>query len=161
MCCGTPDTWREYRRQLGAIAVRERIRTALATLTPAAVVIAGDMNLVSGRSALDTLLHTLLSAPAASRLAPMVRADAFHSDGWTDWTWDGTGTPFNGGRLDNVLYSSGTLAVTHARVWDTEFLPADTLRAHQLTADMSKTINRHRPVVVDFRFSAPPVPPLP
>ena len=86
----------------------------------------------------------------------MRRADALRLDRWTDWTWDGRGMPFNGGRLDNVLYSSGTLAVRRALVWDTEFLPADTLRAHGMDASTSKTIGRHRPVVVDFTLAPGP-----
>ena len=109
---------------------------------------AGDINLVAGAAALDTLLATATRAA----LGPMRRADAVQLDGWTDWTWDGRGTPFNGGRLDNVIYSSGALTVLRARVWDTEFLPADTLRAHELTPTTSSSIGRHRPVVVDFRF---------
>ena len=147
-CCGTPDSWREYRRQLGAMAIRDRMRAALATSAVQGAIAAGDMNLVAGAAALDTLLATATRAP----LGPMRRADAVQPDGWTDWTWDGRGTPFNGGRLDNVIYSSGALTVLRARVWDTEFLPADTLRAHELTPTTSSSIGRHRPVVVDFRF---------
>jgi hypothetical protein len=32
-------------------------------------------------------------------------------------------------------------------------MPADTLRAHDLTPDASRSINRHRPVVIDFAFT--------
>jgi hypothetical protein len=147
-CCGTPYSWREVRRRLGARAVRDRIRQALARVSPASLVVAGDLNLVSGRAALDTLLATVVGPP----LGPMRRADAVHPDGWTDWTWDGRGTPYNGGRLDNVIYSSGSLTVVDARILDTEFMPPDTLRAHALTPATSATVGRHRPVVVDFRF---------
>lgn len=148
MCCGTPGSWRERQRRLGAAAVRQRIRTTLRRTSPAALVVAGDLNLVAGRAPLDTLLTTVGGPP----LAPMRRADAVHPDGWTDWTWDGRGTPYNGGRLDNVIYSSGSLAVVDARVWDTELMPPDTLRAHGLTPATSADIGRHRPVVVDFLF---------
>ena len=86
------------------------------------------------------------------RLGPMRRANVMHFDGWTSWTWDGRGTPFNGGALDNVLYSSRTLAPRHAWIWDTEQLPADTLRANELDAGASAAIGRHRPVVVDFEL---------
>ena len=101
---------------------------------------------------MDTLLGGLRRSP----LAPMRRADVLHFDGWTDWTWDGRGTPFNGGRLDNVLYSSGALEPRHAWIWDTEWLPADTLRAHGLDAGASQAIGRHRPVVVDFSLARRP-----
>jgi len=147
-CCGTPGSWRETRRRLGAGAVRDRIRAVLSRGSPTPLVVAGDLNLVSGRAALDTLLATAAEPP----LGPMRRVDAVHPDGWTDWTWDGRGTPFNGGRLDNVLYSSGSLTAVDARVWDTEFMPPDTLRAHALAPGTSAGIGRHRPVVVDFRF---------
>jgi hypothetical protein len=147
-CCGSFGTWREYRRQEDALLIRERLRAALSHIKVDAIVAGGDMNLVSGRVALDTLLSSVNARP----LGPMRRADALHIDGWTDWTWDGTGTPFNGGRLDNMIYSSGTLRVTAARILDTADMPADSLRAHSLEAGMSQAINRHRPVVVDFEF---------
>lgn len=79
------------------------------------------------------------------------RAQALQPDGRPDWTWDPRGTAFNGGRLDNLIYSSGPLEVAHATVWDAELMSADTLSAHGLTPETSKTINRRRPVVVDLR----------
>ena len=148
MCCGTIDTWREYRRQLGAIAVRDRMNKVLTRWIPNGIIIAGDMNLVSGSAPLDTILKTAAKSP----FAPMMRADALHFDNWTDWTWDGRNTPFNGGRLDNVVYSAGKLTVNSARIYDTEYLSADTLKAHELTSRTSVLINQHRPVVVDFTF---------
>lgn len=148
-CCGAIDNWREYRRRIEADEVRQRIRSAVSRIHPDGIVIAGDMNLVAGRAALDTVLLSIIAKP----LAPMKRADVLHADGWTDWTWDGTGTPFNGGRLDNVVYSAGTLEPVFSRIWDTADMPADTLRAYGLEAAASRTINRHRPVVVDLRFT--------
>ncbi|MCG6954892.1 MAG: endonuclease/exonuclease/phosphatase family protein [Gemmatimonadetes bacterium] len=147
-CCGAPGSWRETRRRLGAAVVRKRVRETLWHESPPALVVAGDLNLVAGRAPLDTLLATVEGLP----LGPMRRADAVHPDGWTDWTWDGRGTPYNGGRLDNVIYSSGSLTVVDACVWDTEFMPPDTLRAHGLAPATSANIGRHRPVVVDLRF---------
>ncbi|MCG6987222.1 MAG: endonuclease/exonuclease/phosphatase family protein [Gemmatimonadetes bacterium] len=149
-CCGTRDDWREARRRLAATAVRDRTRAAMARTRPAGVVMAGDMNLVGGRAPLDTLLATIAAPP----LGPLRRAPAVHFDGWTDWTWDGRGTPFNAGRLDNIVYSTGTLDLLRARVWDTESMDADTLRAYGLMPETSRTIGRHRPVVVDLRFSS-------
>jgi hypothetical protein len=146
-CCGTPHTWRDARRRLAAHLVRDRVVATLSSEAPAGLVIAGDLNLVTGRAPLDTLLAT----PTPPRLGPLRRADALHPDGWTDWTWDGRGTPFNGGRLDNVLYSSASLEAVHSRVWDTEFMEPDTLAVHGLEAGTSASIGRHRPVVVDFR----------
>jgi hypothetical protein len=146
-CCGTPTDWREYRRQLGAVMVRRAVMRVLSHTKPVGIVITGDMNLVAGAASLDTLLGTARRAP----LGPMRRAEALQPDGWTDWTWDARGTAFNGGRLDNLIYSSGSLDVARATVWDTEFMAADTLSAHGLTPETSKTINRHRPVVVDLR----------
>ncbi len=149
-CCGTPDTWREYRRQAEATEIRARMRAVLESRTVDGVIAAGDMNLVSGPAPLDTLLA--IGLPGS--LGRMTRVNATHADGWTDWTWDGRGTPFNGGRLDNVAYSAGTLEPRFARVWDTEFLPPDTLRAHGLAASTSASIGRHRPVVVVFQWRA-------
>jgi hypothetical protein len=128
--------------------VRDRIRSVVARVRPAGVVTAGDMNLVGGRAPLDTLL-TAVHDPA---LGTLRRADAVQADGWTDWTWDGRGTPFNGGRLDNVTYSTGSLDLVRARIWNTEVMDSDTLRAYGLTPETSASIGRHRPVVVDLRF---------
>jgi hypothetical protein len=132
--------------------VSKRLKSAVARIHPDGIVVAGDMNLVSGRAALDTILKSVTARP----LSPMMRVDALHLDGWTDWTWDGTGTPFNGGRLDNFVYSAGTLTPQFSRIWDTADMPPDTLRAHGLEATSSKDINRHRPVVVDFVFRSAP-----
>jgi hypothetical protein len=147
-CCGTAATWREFRRQLGAAEIRDRMRAAIERSVPRGVIVAGDMNLVSGRAPLDTILG-LVTVP---RLGAVQRADAVREDGRTDWTWDGRGTPFEAGRLDNIAYSSAALAVVRGRVWDTESMAPETLSVHGLTAATSRSINRHRPVVVDFRF---------
>ena len=129
-CCGTAGSWREYRRQLAAITIRDLVRQDAAARRPAGVVIAGDFNVVSGDAPLDTLLGTL-SPP----LGPMRRATAIGPDGTSDWTWEGRGTPFPNGRLDHVLYSSGSLAVMRAKVLQ------------------DSDINRHRPVVVDMEIT--------
>lgn len=147
-CCGTPGSWRDYRRQVEAVSIRERVRTVLARMSPEGVIAAGDMNLVTGRAPLDSLL----SAISGARLGPMRVAEPVQPDGWTTWTWDGRGTAFNGARLDAVTYSAGALTPFRARIWDTEFMTPDTLQAHHLTAATSASINRHRPIVVDFRF---------
>ena len=52
--------------------------------------------------------------------------------------WDGRGTAFNGGRLDVLAYSAGVLHAVNARVWNPELMPADTLRADDLTPDASR-----------------------
>jgi hypothetical protein len=146
-CCGTPGTWREYRRQLAAALIKSRIGEAMRIEKPDAVIGGGDMNLVAGTAALDTLLTALNTNSAGPlRGAPAVRTDG------TDWTWDGRGTVFSQGKLDIVFYSSGSLTPAAARVWDTEVMPADSLRRWGLTPASSKSINRHRPVVVDFVF---------
>ena len=147
-CCGGADTWREPRRQLGAMTIAARVRSIVPREHPAAIIMAGDMNLVGGRAPLDTLLATIVARP----LGPMRRADALHLDGWTDWTWDGLGSAFNGGRLDNVIYSAGSLDVRRALVLDTEDMSSDSLRVHGLATGTSRSINRHRPIVVDFTF---------
>jgi hypothetical protein len=62
-CCGTPGTWREYRRQLAATLVHAHMRQTLAHEQPGEVSAAGDMNLVTGGAALDTILCTLVAGP--------------------------------------------------------------------------------------------------
>ena len=151
-CCGSAHSWREYRRQLGALEIRDRVRSAALRTRPAGIVLSGDMNLVTGRAALDTLLGTL----SGSQVGPLTRVDAYQSDGWSAWTWDSRGTPFNGGVLDNVLFSPGSMRVVRSLVWDTESMSPDTLSAHHLTPDAARSINRHRPVVVDFELAPAP-----
>lgn len=145
---GMAGSWRDARRQVEAVAIRERMRAAIARVHPDGVIAAGDMNIVTGPAPLDTILSAVTTGP----LGPMRAADAVQHDGWTTWTWDGRGTAFNGGRLDVVIYSSGTLVPGVGRVWNSELMPPDTLRAHHLVAGSSASINRHRPVVVDFSF---------
>ncbi len=107
------------------------------------------VQVAGGLNAGDVRHIGLITPPA---LGAMQRANAVRDDGLTDWTWDGRGTQFDAGRLDNVAYSSGTLAVVRGRVWDTESMAPETLSFHHLTAETSRSINRHRPVVVDFRL---------
>ena len=128
-CCGTEGSWREYRRQLGATVIRDLVRQETDRLRPAGIVIAGDFNVVTGSAPLDTLLATRPKPPHGD----IVRAEAVQGDGQAEWTWDGSGTQFPNGRLDHVLYSSGTLDVVRARVVD-----------HPI-------INRHRPVLVELQ----------
>ena len=129
-CCGTAGSWREDRRLAGAVTVRDAIRPLLAQHRPAAVVIAGDLNLVAGQAPMDSLLATTRD---------MRRAEAVRENDTTSWTWDGSGTPFPNGRLDHVLYSSGTIGVVRATVLD---------------GDTSRAINRHRPLLVELRAAS-------
>jgi hypothetical protein len=96
-------------------------------------------------------LDTILAAIPDPHYLPFRDADAVHADGWSTWTWDGRGTPFNGGRLDVMTYS-GTLRQLSGTVWNTETMHPDTLRRHGLEPGTSQSINRHRPVVVDFTW---------
>lgn len=145
---GAAGSWRDLRRQVEATAISERLRLAMQRWHPDAVVVAGDMNIVTGPAPLDTLINAL----ANTSIGPLRAADAVQFDRWTNWTWDGRGTAFNGGRLDIVAYSAGALRAVDARVWNTELMPPDTLQAHGLTTGSSASINRHRPVVVDLDY---------
>jgi len=150
---GGVDSWEEMRRRVEAAAIRDGVRRALTRLEAQgrpvdAVVVGGDMNLISGRAPLDTLL-----APPGTGWNALALAPAVHADQWSVWTWDGRRTPFASQRMDVLLYSPDALVVTAARVVDSEAMTPDALARAGLRADASASLSRHRPIVVDFAWS--------
>lgn len=148
----SPDSWEEARRRLEATAIRDALRLVLARLEAEGrrvdgIVVGGDMNLVAGRAALDTLL-----ALDAGRLGPLTRAPALHADGWSTWTWDGRGGPFHSAPMDAVLFSARTLTALRARIVDWDVFPATERAALGLTPAPVAGLSRHRPIVVDFAW---------
>ncbi|MBK8283638.1 MAG: hypothetical protein IPK97_01490 [Ahniella sp.] len=111
------------------------------------MIVSGDFNNVQGMVPID-LINGVGTAPAHRQLA---RAEAFHVDGKTDWTWDGRGTEFPSRAMDHVLHSAA-LEVLNATVFDTELLDAETRAKLGLDAELSKQCSDHRPILVDFRW---------
>jgi hypothetical protein len=149
---GTPDSWEETRRRVEAATIRDAVGRVLARLSSEGravdgVVLGGDMNLVAGRAPLDTL-----TASPGAGWQPLAIAPALHADGLSRWTWDGRGTVFHSRQMDLMLYSPEALAVEQAHVFDSEQMPPAELARFGLNADASKSLSRHRPVVVDFRW---------
>jgi hypothetical protein len=149
---GTPESWEEVRRRVEAATIRAAVGRVLARLASEGravdgVVLGGDMNLVAGRAPLDTLL-----ASPGRGWQPLAIAPALHADGLSRWTWDGRGTPFHSRQMDLMLYSPEALSVDQARVFDSEQIPPAELARFGLAADASKTLSRHRPIVVSFRW---------
>jgi hypothetical protein len=139
-CCGDgADSPEEERRRFEAGAIRGAIDAA----GPVdAIVVGGDFNPIAGPAPVDIVAR---GAPA---LAPV---RALHADGATEWTWDGTGTPYASGRLDYVLHSDA-LVVLQARVLDTAALADAGARALDKAPGLPRTLSPHRPIVVDFAW---------
>lgn len=149
---GTPGSWEEARRRVEAATIRDAVGRVLGRLSSEGravdgMVLGGDMNLVAGRAPLDTL-----TASPGAGWQPLAIAPALHADGLARWTWDGRGTVFHSSLMDLMLYSPEALSVERARVFDSEQMPPAELARFGLRADASKSLSRHRPVVVDFRW---------
>lgn len=149
---GTRDSWEEARRRVEAATIRDAVGRVLARLSSEGravdgVVLGGDMNLVAGRAPLDTL-----TASPGAGWRPLAIAPALHADGLSRWTWDGRGTPFHSRQMDLTLYSPEALSVEQARVFDSEQMAPEELARFGLGADASKSLSRHRPVIVSFRW---------
>ncbi|WP_206207948.1 endonuclease/exonuclease/phosphatase family protein [Ahniella affigens] len=146
-CCGnSPGAWQERRRRAETMTIRDTLDQTWTHQT--AVIVSGDFNNVQGMMPVETIAGAHLADPSRH----LRRAEAVRPDGQTDWTWDGRNTEFPSRPLDHVLYSDA-LSVLNALVLDTETLPDATLKANDLTSDLSNHCSDHRPVVVDFGWA--------
>jgi len=109
------------------------------------IIIAGDFNLVNGPMPL-----VMLSRPNSPANTGLVAAEVYHPNSSTSWTWDGRGTPFPSGTLDFQLYDSRQLLMRSGFVLDTESLPPETLKQHELDRETLAQTGRHRPLLVEY-----------
>ncbi len=150
-CCGdTTDSWQEQRRCFETMAIRQALIRAHANERPDAIIVAGDFNNVQGMQPVENIAGRH-DAQDAGPMLQLEEVPARHRDGIHFWTWDGRGTPYPSSRLDRVLHNAG-LKVLQSQVFDTESLTPDELRALGLSAEMSRELSDHRPVVVDFAW---------
>jgi len=138
------------------IAYLRAMRERIAADTPFYLV--GDLNLVGSAGPLATMLS-----------GDVADDQTFGPDSPPDWdgtglvdalplqlgtnratTWQAPLSRFWPGRLDYVLYSDATLAVSRAFVLSTAVLPGEALAAFGLEPDDSAVASDHLPVVVDF-----------
>jgi endonuclease/exonuclease/phosphatase family metal-dependent hydrolase len=146
-CCGGYETIQDRRRIVEAEAVNRAIRDTLASTPVDGVVLGGDFNLVG-----DPAVLSIAGGNAAPDGTSLTRARALQIDGLTDATWASPDEPFVPGRLDNVLYSDGTLAVKRAFVFDSGDLTQRWQAYHGVRAGDSPAASDHFPVVVDFQW---------
>ena len=145
-CCGNDQSsWQEYRRRAEAREIRRLIQQVLQRTSVDGIVIAGDFNLVNGPMPL-----VMLSAPSSPDDTGLITAQVYHPNSSASWTWDGRGTPFPSGTLDFQLYDSQQLKMRSGFVLDTESLPPETLKQHELDRETSARTGRHRPLLVEY-----------
>lgn len=146
-CCGDePGSWEEERRLAEAAAIRATLDATLAAGGIDAVLLGGDFNVVGGPAPRAIL-------QGAGGALPLQAVDVRHRDGVATWTWDGRGTPFSSSRIDYLLHSAA-LRPLQSQVFDSEDLSAAERKALDVPADLSATLSQHRPLVVDFAWTA-------
>jgi hypothetical protein len=147
-CCGDDqNSWQEYRRRAEVREIRRLITQVLERSSVDGIIVAGDLNLVTGPMPL-----IMLSQPYAPGKGELTTAEVYHPNGVESWTWDGRGTPFPSGTLDFQLFDSGALTMRSGFIMDSEELPPETLEQYALESDTSAKTGRHRPLVVDYQW---------
>ena len=145
-CCGDgPDGWAEYRRQVEAREIRQRIEQVLERTTVDGLVIAGDFNLVIGMAAAQ-----ILNKPYRICSDDLSPAELNRPDSDANWTWDGRGMPFPNGRLDFQFYCADSLQMRSGFILDSEGLTPETLQKFGLESDTSARTGRHRPLLAEY-----------
>lgn len=116
---------------------------------PPAVVLAGDLNLVGGRSPLDTLL-----ADRRNPYGPLVAAELPRLDeaSWATWQSERQAL-FGPGRLDFTLYAAESMEQIGGFVLGTSGLSDEELGALGLTREQAhEAAEDHFPLIVDLRL---------
>lgn len=145
-CCGGAGGPEDQQRSAEAQVINAAMREAYAETTGYIRVIAGDINLVGSRRALDALRAGLDTD--ASDLEP---AEAFALGDAAMDTWADPASPFTPGRLDYAVFSDSTAELVHAFVFDTTRLSDGALA--RMGLDRTDTAaSDHRPLVIDLRM---------
>jgi len=147
-CCGNDQSsWQEYRRRAEVQKIRRLIGQVLERTSVDGILVAGDLNLVTG-----PMPMVILNQPNSSGIGELVTAEIYQPNGVDSWTWDGRGTPFPSGTLDFQLYDSQRLMMHSGFIVDTETLPPETLKRHELDSEMTARTGRHRPLLVEYSW---------
>ncbi|MBI2213963.1 MAG: endonuclease/exonuclease/phosphatase family protein, partial [Acidobacteria bacterium] len=127
-CCGGYQTVEDRRRMIEVRGVNAAAAATIAASRIDATIIAGDFNLVGDPVVLD------LAAAGLDNGQPLKRARALQLDGLSDATWSNPQEPFVPGRLDNLLFSSSSLELLRAFVFDSSDLSGRWLAYNGLSA---------------------------
>jgi len=145
-CCGGHETIEDRRRMIEVAGINAAAAKTAAETKLDATIIAGDFNLVGDPVVLD------LAAANLDGGKPLARALALQIDGLSDATWANPQEPFVPGRLDHILYSSSSLSLLRAFVFDSSDLSGRWLAYNGLSAEDSTGASDHMPVVADFKW---------
>jgi hypothetical protein len=145
-CCGGHETVEDHRRMIEVKGINAAAAKTAADMKLDATIVSGDFNLVGDPVVLD------LAAANLDGGKPLARARALQIDGLSDATWANPGEPFVPGRLDHILYSSSSLELLRAFVFDSSDLSGRWLAYNGLSAEDSSSASDHMPVVADFKW---------
>lgn len=145
-CCGGHETVEDLRRKIEVTGINAAAAKTTAEKKVDAKIISGDFNLVGDPDVLD------IAAAGLDGGKDLVRARALQLDGLTDATWANPQEPFVPGRLDHILYSSSSLQLLRAFVFDSSDLSGRWLAYNGLDAEDSSSASDHMPVVADFKW---------
>ncbi len=139
-CCGYAGSFEDRTRVVEADAIRRAIADAVTSRRFDGVVVGGDLNLVGSRWPLDVLAEQL------DVIEPL------QLDGRSNTTWWDIRQPFVPGRLDFMLRSDTSPAVSRSFVLDTRLVEPRWLQRHGLRARDTVEASDHLPVVVDLSW---------
>jgi hypothetical protein len=148
-CCNSTNDWQEVRRQIEAQEIRSAIHRVLARRSVDAILLAGDLNLVSSATPL-----VMLTNPYPSPHFALVPVNAVQLDGTELWTWDGRGSPFPSRALDFSFYTPASLQPVRALVLSTEDFSRELLSSHRFEPGTSRKLSDHLPILVDYRWQS-------
>ena len=164
-CCGAPGDESDMERIAEAMSLARTIEgivnrhdqqdRALARATDrpllragdrriAGVIIGGDLNLVGSRVPLEVL------ASIRTDRGDLEAADLLHLDESSNATWSDASSSFTPGRLDYILYSTGSLDYDDGFVLDTRRMGVIDSTRTDLDKD-DTMLSDHAPLVLDVR----------
>ncbi len=144
-CCGGAQSFEDVKRFQEADEINAQISIIRSKHPGAAVLIAGDVNLVGTRRPLDVLGMGLAIDDRDLTPAHTVTLGATAAITWTQ-----ADSSFSPGRLDWILYDDSAYDAAHAFTLDTELLSPELLEASGLDP-LDSRVSDHLPLVVDLR----------
>lgn len=143
-CCGTKDSREDRQRMEEARAIAQRVGEISKKLSPAMIVIGGDLNLVGSRPPLD-VIRSGIDLDASD----LTIADSWVFGSNAIYTWRAEGSDFAPGRLDYVMFSDSTADAVQSFALDTNRFTDEALARLGLDRTDSAASD-HLPVVVDL-----------
>lgn len=152
-CCGRLGSSEDDVRAAEVEAIHAAVRDSAAKAGYAAIVVAGDFNLVGDPSSLGRIGHGLDLDGSGLDVV-----NAYQLDGVTNATWRSGGAAFVPGRLDFALVSGASVDVLRSFVFSPEDLASDAVQALALPRSALEEPSDHLPIVFDLRLRSPTSP---